>query len=109
MRIFGMGTPELLLILLIVLLLFGPKNLPKLGRSLGNTVKGFRKGMNLDDEDKKDDEKSKSEDDNEVVVEDGVEDITPATSKYCPKCGAKVSDDDEFCHSCGNKLNDNKQ
>ncbi len=107
MRIFGMGTPELLLILLIVLLLFGPKNLPKLGRSLGNTVKGFRKEMDLDDDSKKSDEDKQSDDD-EVVVEDGVEDLSPASSTFCPKCGAKVADDDEFCRSCGNKLTDNK-
>ena len=31
MKILGMGTPELLIILVVVLLIFGPKNLPKLG------------------------------------------------------------------------------
>ncbi len=102
MRIFGLGTPELLVILLIVLLLFGPKNLPKLGRALGNTVKGFRKGMDLDDDVKKPEDDKSSED--EVVVEDGVEDLSPAEATYCTKCGAKVADDDEFCRSCGNKL-----
>lgn len=35
MRIFGMGMPELVLILVAVLLIFGPKNLPKLGAMLG--------------------------------------------------------------------------
>ena len=42
------GTQELLIILAIVLLLFGPKALPKLGHSLGRTLGSFRKGMNED-------------------------------------------------------------
>ena len=43
--ILGMGVPELAVILVVVLVVFGPKNLPKLGSSLGKTVKRFRDGM----------------------------------------------------------------
>ncbi|MCR8907324.1 MULTISPECIES: twin-arginine translocase TatA/TatE family subunit [Atopobiaceae] len=43
--ILGMGIPELAVILLIVLVIFGPKNLPKLGSALGKTVKSVREGM----------------------------------------------------------------
>lgn len=39
------GTTELLVVLAIVLIIFGPKALPKLGRSLGKTLGSFRKGM----------------------------------------------------------------
>ena len=39
MKIFGMGMPELILILVVVLIIFGPKNLPKLGGMLGRSVK----------------------------------------------------------------------
>ena len=42
MKIFGMGLPELILILVVVLVIFGPKNLPKLGDMLGRTVKKIR-------------------------------------------------------------------
>lgn len=45
----GMGMPELMVILLVVLVLFGPKNLPKLGKTLGETVKNVREGMEEDD------------------------------------------------------------
>ena len=45
MKILGLGVPELLIILVVVLLIFGPKNLPKLGNALGKTVKGLRDGM----------------------------------------------------------------
>lgn len=47
--ILGMGVPELAVILVVVLVIFGPKNLPKLGSSLGKTVKNFREGMGEDD------------------------------------------------------------
>lgn len=36
------GMPELLIIGIIAMLIFGPKQLPKLGRALGETIKEFR-------------------------------------------------------------------
>ena len=39
---FGLGIPELLVILAIVLLIFGPKRLKNIGSDLGNAIKGFR-------------------------------------------------------------------
>lgn len=49
--IFGLGMPELIVILIIALLIFGPKNLPKLGSMLGHSVKDLRESMTSDDED----------------------------------------------------------
>jgi len=43
---FGLGTQELLIILVIVLVLFGANRLPDLARSLGSSMKEFKKGMN---------------------------------------------------------------
>ena len=43
---FGLGYQELLLILVIVLILFGAQRLPDLARSLGSSVKEFKKGIN---------------------------------------------------------------
>jgi sec-independent protein translocase protein TatA len=48
MKFLGMGVPELLIILVVILLIFGPKNLPKLGSALGKTVKNLREGMSDD-------------------------------------------------------------
>lgn len=43
MNIFGMGLPELGVIAIVALLIFGPRKLPEIGRSLGKTVKSFQK------------------------------------------------------------------
>ena len=51
MKILGMGVPELLIILVVILLIFGPKNLPKLGSALGKTVKNLREGMGAGEKD----------------------------------------------------------
>ena len=49
---FGIGPMELLIVAGVVLLLFGPKRLPALGKSLGKTVKAIREGVDGDaDED----------------------------------------------------------
>ncbi|MEI2999114.1 twin-arginine translocase TatA/TatE family subunit [Senegalimassilia faecalis] len=49
MKFLGMGVPELLIILVVVLLIFGPKNLPKLGSAIGKSVKSLRDGMSSDE------------------------------------------------------------
>jgi sec-independent protein translocase protein TatA len=43
---FGLGTQELVIILVIVLVLFGANRLPDLARSLGSSMKEFKKGVN---------------------------------------------------------------
>jgi sec-independent protein translocase protein TatA len=42
MNIFGVGLPEMAVIGAVALLVFGPKRLPELGRTLGKTLKGFQ-------------------------------------------------------------------
>ena len=42
---FGLGAPEILLIALVVLLLFGGKKIPELMKGLGKGVKSFKDGM----------------------------------------------------------------
>ena len=49
--VLGLGGPELLVIVAVALVLFGPKNLPKLGSAVGKTVKNFRDGMETDEAD----------------------------------------------------------
>lgn len=44
----NLGGMELLIILAIVLLLFGATRLPKLGKGLGQSIRGFKQGLNED-------------------------------------------------------------
>lgn len=57
----SLGMPELLLILLIVIIIFGARKLPELGKSIGEGIKNFKKSMNTkDDESPKPPEAPKS-------------------------------------------------
>lgn len=44
--IFNLGTGEIIIILVVVLLLFGAKRIPELARSIGRGVNSFRQGLN---------------------------------------------------------------
>ena len=66
---FGIGMPELIVILLIVLVLFGANRLPEIGSGLGKAIRGFKKGLNepteinvtpVNDKEDKDKKESKS-------------------------------------------------
>jgi sec-independent protein translocase protein TatA len=48
---FGIGAPELLIVLVIVLIIFGPKKLPQLGRSLGGGLREFKNSVSGKDKD----------------------------------------------------------
>lgn len=84
LALFGtLGTPELLIILAVVVLLFGATKLPQLGGALGKTIKNFKKEM-----------------------KDGLaEDAKPTGPKVCAKCGVTATDPDAgFCPKCGQKF-----
>jgi sec-independent protein translocase protein TatA len=41
----GLGFPEIIVVLVIALIIFGPSRLPGLGESLGKAVRGFKDGL----------------------------------------------------------------
>jgi sec-independent protein translocase protein TatA len=49
---FGLGIGEGLILLAIVVLMFGGKKIPELGKSMGQAITGFKKGLKEDDQDK---------------------------------------------------------
>lgn len=81
MKLGGIGIPELLIILAVALLIFGPKNLPKLGSALGKTVKNLRDGMGGE----KDAEETEEAEEVEVVEEEKPKKTRKVASKSASK------------------------
>ncbi|MEE3141069.1 MAG: twin-arginine translocase TatA/TatE family subunit [Chloroflexota bacterium] len=52
MRIGPLGIPELLIILLVIMLIFGAKRLPEIGSSLGKGIRTFKSSVTGEDEEK---------------------------------------------------------
>ncbi len=50
---FGIGVPELIVILIIVLIVFGAGKLPEIGGAIGKSIKNFKKSVRESDEDDK--------------------------------------------------------
>ena len=79
MNIFGVGLPEVTVILILALLIFGPKKLPELGKQLGKTLKSLKKASNefqneidqvMNEEDKEESPKSiESNQTNKIIQE----------------------------------------
>lgn len=86
MKFLGMGGWEFVIILVVVLLIFGPKNLPKLGSAIGKTVSNLRAGM-------KDGKKKKDEADNVVKAEG--EDGESAPSQAALEAAEDVEDESD--------------
>jgi sec-independent protein translocase protein TatA len=58
---FGLGIQELLVILVIALVIFGPSKLPQIGSGLGKAIRDFKKGIS-GDEDEQSGKDAKKED-----------------------------------------------
>lgn len=56
---FGLGTTELIVIAFVIVLLFGGKKLPQLGRSFGSAITNFKKGLSEGDKEEKENKDTK--------------------------------------------------
>jgi sec-independent protein translocase protein TatA len=89
-QMFGLGMPELVVILVIALLVFGAGRLPEIGSSLGKAIKGFKEAS-----------ERKEPDPREARGEVG-----GSAPKSCPQCGKAVQAESAFCSTCGKRLSE---
>jgi sec-independent protein translocase protein TatA len=90
---FGYGWGPILIILVIVLILFGPKRLPELGESIGKAIRSFKKAH---------DEPENQPPKQEAVGETGASGATQAAN--CPACQKDLGGDFVFCPHCGHRI-----
>lgn len=81
---FGLGMPELIVILVLAMLIFGTKRLPELGSGLGKAIRGFRQAA----------------DEAERPLRPHAVSASPA----CPHCGKAAGPEAAFCAGCGKGL-----
>jgi sec-independent protein translocase protein TatA len=85
---FGLGMPELIVILVIAVLVFGAGRLPEIGSSLGKAIKGFKEAS----------------DKREPEPPAPTGEANGSAVRACPQCGHAVTADAVFCAGCGKKL-----
>jgi len=88
---FGLGMPELIIILVIAVLVFGVGRLPEIGSSLGKAIKGFREAS----------------DKREPEPPAPTGEANGSAVRTCPQCGHAVTAAAAFCAGCGKKLSGN--
>lgn len=90
---FGYNLGTIIIILVIVLLLFGPRRLPELGDSIGRAIRSFKK----------------AHDEPEALPKEEAK-ASPAAAtaspqaKTCPQCNKELAQDSAFCPHCGRSL-----
>jgi sec-independent protein translocase protein TatA len=94
---FGYNITTLVIILVIALLLFGPKRLPELGDSIGKAIKGFKKATEGEPE------PLPPSGPGGDLKTSGPGNETAASAKVCPECQKNLGGDFAFCPHCGKK------
>jgi sec-independent protein translocase protein TatA len=98
-----LGVPELLIIALIVLLVFGVGRLPEVGGAVGKSIREFRKAT-------KDDESATDASSTSASAGAGMSPATPGAAApsgetvFCSECGTQNARSAKFCSQCGHAI-----
>ncbi len=100
---FGIQPIHIVIVVIVALIVFGPRRLPEVGRWVGRTLAEVRKGTaemttTLRDEMNK----AATEEQPHTIARPNPPDSVPADKKFCTKCGAPNPTDAMFCNRCGN-------
>jgi sec-independent protein translocase protein TatA len=74
----NIGLPEIAIVLVIALIVFGPKRLPELGRSIGDGLREFKSSVSGE---KRDDEDDEDDEDLPQTIDDGVAEEEPVDAE----------------------------
>lgn len=102
---FGIQPIHIVIIIIVALIIFGPKRLPEVGRWVGRSIAEFRKGTQemtatLREEINKG--QAEGEEHPHTIAKPAPSQSVPADSKFCTKCGSANPADAVFCNKCGN-------
>jgi len=97
---FGIQPLHLIVILVVALLIFGPKRLPEIGRYIGKTLTEFRAGTQELTESFRE-EVSKPIPPHQTAASQSA---SSDSGNFCTKCGVPNSAQARFCNSCGTPL-----
>jgi len=86
---FGYNFTTLIIILVIALLLFGPRRLPELGESIGKAIRSFKKAH---------------EDPESMASKGEIPPSPTAQTSTCPQCHKDFSGEFAFCPHCGQRV-----
>ena len=110
---FGLGAPELLIILAVVVIIFGGARLADLGGSMGKGIREFKKNVKEPDEEDvvQDTKKSPTPVQNLEAPNTPTEEesavtstIAPVQALKCPNCGTLNAGNARVCNQCGTAL-----
>ena len=106
---FGIQPIHIVIIIIVALLIFGPRRLPEVGRWVGRSITEFRKGTQEMTTALHEGmtEAQMSEAQKNTIAKPEPSQSVPANNpftngKYCTKCGSPNPQDAAFCHKCGN-------
>ena len=100
---FGIQPIHIVLIIIVALIVFGPKSLPEIGRWVGRSMSEFRKGMQEMTQVMRDEAtKAESEMREHTISRPAPTQSVSVNNKFCTKCGSPNPMDALFCNKCGN-------
>ncbi len=104
---FGIQPIHIVIIVVIALLIFGPKSLPEVGRWIGRSMSELRKGsQEMTTALREGMNEAQTEEQKNTIAKPAPAQSVPtnntSANKFCTKCGSPNPSDALFCNKCGN-------